>query len=131
MNGRVMAKKIEPSDVAAQLKWDIGGITDFCASVLEEANDHNVSLALRALNADDYELAKEFIDLEAAHADAGELTPELNERRKELMGRLDEAEGAVDESEEDPRRKSNPKRHVCDDRCRSYGCPAGEGRRRR
>ena len=99
-------KKIEPQHVAAQLKWDIGAITDFCANVLEDANDHNVSLALHALNAEDYELAKEFIDLEAAHAEAGELTPELSEQRRELMDRLDKAEGAVDESEEDPRDRS-------------------------
>ena len=98
-----MPKKIEPQDVAAQLKWDIGAITDFCANALEEANDHNISLALRALNADDYDLAKEFIDLEAAHAGAGELTPELREKRNELMEKLEGAEGAVDESEEDPR----------------------------
>lgn len=98
-----MATKIDPSDVATQLKWDIGAITDFCAAALEEANDHNISLALRALNAEDYELAKEFIDLEAANAEAGELTPELDEKRKELMEKLDEAEGEVDESEEDPR----------------------------
>jgi hypothetical protein len=101
-----MAKNIEPSDVAAQLKWDIGAITDFCANALEEANDHNISLALRALNAEDYDLAKEFIDLESAHATAGGLTPELDEKRRELMERLDEAEGAVDESEEDPRDRS-------------------------
>ena len=94
---------IEPQDVATQLQWDIGAITDFCANVLEEANDHNISLALRALNAEDYDLAKEFIDLEAEHAAAGELTPELDEKRKELMEKLDEAEGEVDESEEDPR----------------------------
>ena len=98
-----MIKKIEPQDVAAQLKWDIGAITDFCANALDEANDHNISLALRALNAEDYELAKEFIDLESAHAEAGELTPELDEKRRELMEKLEEAEGAVDESEEDPR----------------------------
>ena len=101
-----MPKKIEPSDVASQLKWDIGAITDFCANALEEANDHNISMALRALNADNYELAKEFIDLEAEHTEAGELTPELDEKRKELMEKLDEAEGAVDESEEDPRDRS-------------------------
>jgi hypothetical protein len=101
-----MAKKIEPSDVATQLKWDIGAVTDFCANVLEEVNDHNISLALRALNSEDYELAKDFIDLESAHAAAGELTPELNERRRELMEKLEEAEGAVDESEEDPRDRS-------------------------
>ena len=99
-------KGITPRDVASQENHDIGELTDFCASILEEANDHNISLALRALNADGYELAKEFIDLEAAHAEAGELTPELNERRKELMEKLDEAEGAVDESEEDPRDRS-------------------------
>jgi hypothetical protein len=101
-----MTKKIKPSDVAAQLKWDIGAITDFCANVLEDVNDHNISLALRALNAEDYELAKEFIDLESAHAEAGELTPELNERRQELMEKLEVAEGDVDESEEDPRDRS-------------------------
>jgi len=103
-----MSKKegITPSAVATQLKWEIGDITDFCAEALEEANDHNVSLCLRALNAENYELAKEFIDLEAAHVEAGELTPELNEKRRELMERLDEAEGAVDESEEDPRDRS-------------------------
>jgi len=98
--------KIKPQDVASQLKWDIGAITDFCADVLEDANDHNISLALRALNAEDYELAKEFIDLEAAHAEAGELTPELSEKRNELMQKLEEAEGEVDESEEDPRDRS-------------------------
>lgn len=101
-----MAKKIEPNDVATQLKWDVGAITDFCASALEEANDHNISLALRALNAEDYDLAKEFIDLEAEHAKAGELTPDLNERRKELMEKLDEAEGTVDEFREDTRDRS-------------------------
>jgi hypothetical protein len=100
------SKDITPSQVAMQLDWDIGAITDFCANVLEDANDHNVSLALRALNAEDYELAKEFIDLEAAHAEAGELTTELSQKRDELMGRLEEAEGAVDESEEDPRDRS-------------------------
>lgn len=101
-----MPKKIEPKDVAAQEKWDIGELTDFCANVLEDANDHNIAGALRALNAGGYELAKEFIDLESAHAEAGELTPELNEKRRELMERLDETEGAVDDSEDDPRGRS-------------------------
>ena len=101
-----MPNKITPSEIATMLKWDIGSITDFCADALEDANDHNIAAALRALNAEEYELAKEFIDLEAQHAEAGELTPELDEKRKELMGRLDEAEGEVDESEEDPRDRS-------------------------
>jgi len=97
-----MARKseIKPSDVTSQFEFDIAEITDFCADVLEDANDHNVSLALRALNAGDYELSKEFVDLEAAHVEAGELTPELAEKRHELEERLDQAEGAVDESEE-------------------------------
>ena len=99
-------KGITPSEVAAQEHHDIGELTDFCASVLEDANDHNIAAALRALNAEEYDLAKEFIDLEKDHAEAGELTPELNEKRTELLGRLEEAEGAVDESEEDPRDRS-------------------------
>lgn len=99
-------QKIEPTDVAAQLQWDIGEATEFCANVLEEVNDHNISLALRALNAEAYDLAKEFIDLEEEHAEAGELTSELRDKRNELMDKLEEAEGQVDESEEDPRDRS-------------------------
>lgn len=112
-----MPKKegITPSAVATQLKWDIGDVTEFCADTLEEANDHNIAAALRALNAEEYELAKEFIDLEASQAEAGELTPELSTKRDELMARLDEAEGEEE--------------HEHDDDCRSYGCPKGEGRR--
>jgi hypothetical protein len=110
-----MPKKITPSELATSLKWDIGDITDFCADALEEANDHNISAALRALNAEEYELAREFISLEEEQASAGELTPELSTKRDELMARLDEAEGEEE--------------HVHDDDCRSYGCPKGEGRR--
>jgi hypothetical protein len=98
-----MPKKIEPQAVATQLKWDIGAATDFAANLLEDVNDHNIASALRALNAERYDLAKAFIDLEKDHAEAGELTPELGELRKELLKELEEAEGAVDESEEDPR----------------------------
>lgn len=89
-----MPKKlgISPSEVATMLKWDIGDITDFCADTLEDANDHNIAAALRALNVEEYDLAKDFIDLEKAQAAAGELTPELNERRTELLEKLSEAE---------------------------------------
>lgn len=114
-----MPKKITPKDVATALKWDIGDITEFCADALEDANDHNVSAALRALNVEDYDLAKDFITLEADQAAAGELTPELNVRRTELLERLDEKEGEDGEEEE----------HEHDDDCRSFGCPHGEGRR--
>ena len=88
-----MPKKITPSDVATILKWDIGDVTDFCADTLEDANDHNIAAALRALNAEEYDLAKDFIDLEKDQAEAGELTQELSERRKELLDKLAEAEG--------------------------------------
>lgn len=83
-----MPKKIKPEDVSAQLKWDIGEIADFCADALEDANDHNVAAALRALNYGNYELARDFIKLEEDQAEAGELTPELNERRSGLLDRL-------------------------------------------
>jgi len=61
-----MPKKegITPSAVATMLKWDIGDITDFCAAALEEANDHNIAGALRALNVQEYGLASDFIALE-------------------------------------------------------------------
>lgn len=87
-----MPKKITPSEVATALKWDVGDITEFCADTLEDANDHNIAAALRSLNAEQYDLAKEFIDLEKDQAEAGELTPELNQRRTELLERLEEAE---------------------------------------
>lgn len=101
-----MSKKITPDAVASQFKWDIGAITHFCARALEAANDHNISLALRALNAGRYDLAKSFIDLEEKHFEAGSLTPELAEKRRELAERLERNEGETDESEEDPRDRS-------------------------
>lgn len=88
-----MPKKITPKEVAAQFKWAINDLTEFCALVLEEANDHNISLALTAINFQNYELACDFIRLEKDHAEAGELTPELNERRNELVHRLKETIG--------------------------------------
>jgi hypothetical protein len=84
--------KITPQDVAAQLEWDISKVTLFCADALEDANDHNVSAALRVLDAGHYDLACEFLKLEMAHQDAGEMTDELRARHQELV-RL--AEGAL------------------------------------
>lgn len=83
-----MPKKIKPSEVASQFDWNIADLTDFCADVLEEANDHNTAAALRAINCQNYELAREFIKLEEDQVKAGELTPELNERRNGLLDRL-------------------------------------------
>ena len=86
-----MAKKIKPQDVATQFGHDATEIADFCADVLEDANDHNIAAALRAVNVQQYELACDFITLEKDHQAAGELTPELNARRQELLERLRKA----------------------------------------
>ena len=83
-----MAKKISPRDVATQMKWDLADIADFCADALEDANDHNLAAALRAINLEDYDLAIDFIKLEKEQARAGELTPHLSARRDELYDRL-------------------------------------------
>jgi len=83
-----MLMKIKPTAVATQEKWDIGKLTDFAADMLEDANDHNVSAALRSLNCGDYDLAHAFITLEEDQEIAGELTPELLDRRNGLLDRL-------------------------------------------
>lgn len=88
-----MAKKINPEQIAAQFKWDIGEIADFCADVLEDANDHNLAAALRAVNIQEYDLACEFIQIEKEHVAAGHLTTELQERRAKLLDRLQKAAG--------------------------------------
>lgn len=111
--------KIKPSDVAGQFDWDIGALTDFCADALEDANDHNIAYALRAMNVEAYDLAKEFIQLEADQAAAGELTPEIRERREALLEQLDEAQDAFGDDDEESEEREG---HVCDDDCRSYGC---------
>jgi hypothetical protein len=80
--------KPKASEIAAKFKWDIADLTDFCADVLEDANDHNAAAALRAMNVGEYGLARDFIQLEEDHVKAGELTPELNSLRGELLARL-------------------------------------------
>ena len=106
-----MTKKIEPSAVSAQVDYDIGEAIDFCSKVLEDVNAHNVSYVLDAINAGAYDIAKELIDLERDQEEAGELTKDLRERREVLLDRLDKFDPEDDEE------------HVCDDDCRSYGCP--------
>lgn len=86
-----MAKKIKPQDVAMQLDWDAPAIADFSADMMEDANDHNLAAALRAINVQEYDLACEFIQLEKDQAAAGELTAELRDRREALLTRLREA----------------------------------------
>lgn len=86
-----MPKKPTASEIAAKFKWDIADLTDFCADVLEDANDHNGAATLRAINVGEYGLARDFIQLEEDHVKAGELTPELNAHRGELLRRLRKA----------------------------------------
>lgn len=86
-----MPKKIKPQDVALQFDWDSTEISDFCADALEDANDHNLAAALRAVNFEQYDLACEFIQMEKEQQAAGGLTPDLNERRGILLRRLREA----------------------------------------
>jgi hypothetical protein len=86
-----VAKKIKPQEVATQFSHDATEIADFCADALEDANDHNLAAALRAVNVQQYDLACEFITLEKDHQEAGELTPELRDRREALLARLREA----------------------------------------
>lgn len=107
-----MARKLKPSDVASQLGHDINEITEFAADMLEDANDHNVAAALRALAAGAYDIACDFIKLEKEQDAAGELTQPIREQRELLMDRLDKFDPDADEE------------HVCDDDCRSYGCSA-------
>ena len=89
-----MAKKIKPEDVASQFNWDSTDISEFCADVMEDANDHNLAAALRAVNFQQYDLACEFIKLEKDQQEAGELTAELRDRRYALLDRLREASGS-------------------------------------
>ena len=83
-----MAKEITPKQVAKQFEWDINRTREFCALALEEANDHNLALAIWAVDAGDFGLAREFLEIEAEHLRAGYLTEEMNERRKALLERL-------------------------------------------
>ena len=104
-----MPRKIKPSEISAQVDFNIDGAIDFCADVLEDVNAHNISYVLDAIGRGAYDIAKELIDLEKDQEEAGELTKDLRERREEILVRLD------DFDPEDPE-------HEHDDDCRSYGC---------
>lgn len=88
-----MAKQIKPSQIAKQLEWDINGAVDFSADLLEDVNNHNLAAALRAVAAEQYELACEFIQFEKEHRAAGSLTSELYARRNDLLDRLKQSMG--------------------------------------
>jgi hypothetical protein len=90
-----MPKKITPKEVAKQVDYNLGEAADFAADLLEYVNDHSLSAALRAVNADEYDLACEFIQLEKEQMAAGYQTEPLLMRRNALMVRLAKAlEGA-------------------------------------
>jgi hypothetical protein len=86
-----MANKIKPSQISAQVGYDIAAAADFAADLLEDVNDHNMAAALRAVNAGEYDLACEIIQIEKEHLEAGHLTTELRERRDALLDRLRQA----------------------------------------
>ena len=87
-----MPKKpgITPSDVAAMLKWDIGDVIEFCADTLEDANEHGMAAVLRCVNYGNFELAERYLELVKDQDAAGEQTPELRERSKELSELLEQ-----------------------------------------
>lgn len=84
-----MSKKIEPSDVSKQFKWDTGDVMNFCADALEDVNEHNISAVLRCVYYRAYDIAIEYLKLNQDQDEAGELTPELSDRRRELSERLE------------------------------------------
>lgn len=84
-----MSKKIEPSDVSKQFKWDIGDVMNFCADALEDVNEHNMSAVLRCVYYGAYDIAIEYLKLNKDQDEAGELTRELSDRRRELSEKLE------------------------------------------
>jgi hypothetical protein len=83
-------KQITPSQVAMQFDWDINQGMAFAADLLEDMNAHNLAAVLRALDLEQYDIAKEFIDIEKEHRAEGGLSPELMARREALYNRLRE-----------------------------------------
>lgn len=77
--------KIAPSDVSAQVDFDIIAARRFCADLLEDVNDHWISLAISALSHGGTDIAIEAIKGWAEHQKAGHLTEELQEVRAKLL----------------------------------------------
>lgn len=96
-----MGKETSPEDVAKQVENDIGDARDFCSALLQEVNDHAVSLSLAAANVGDFDLACEFMVLAKDIDEAGELTPDLRAKQDELSERLDQAEEELENESED------------------------------
>lgn len=96
-----MSKIIKPSQVSMQFEHDPYETLKFCAELLEDINEHNLSGALSALNVNDHDLAAEFVKLDKEQADAGELTGPLRHWRNELMDKLKKAEEEAEEEEEE------------------------------
>ncbi len=84
-----MAKLVKPGQITAQHGWVVGDIRQFAALMFDDANDHQLALAMWSLLAGDPDLACDFIQLDKRHSEAGSLTPELSLERDELVKRLD------------------------------------------
>lgn len=84
-------KQITPSQVAMQFDWDINQGRVFAADLLEDMNDHTLAAVLRALDLEQYDIAKEFIDIAKQQREEGGLSPELYQRRNALYEKLRQA----------------------------------------
>ncbi len=89
-----MATKTET--IAKQHGWDTQALLRFCAEVMEDANDHGVSLALASLYIGDHDLACKFLQVRKEHVEAGGLGGELYQRRAALVRELEEKTRAAE-----------------------------------
>lgn len=76
------------SAIATAMDWDIFRLRDYCADILEDANDHGTALAIWSVNRGDVDLGCEFLQLGHAIGEAGELTPALRDKQEELLRRF-------------------------------------------
>jgi hypothetical protein len=67
---------------------DIDEARKFAYKLLQDVNDHSLALALLAIGLGKYDLACEWIQLEKAHQEAGELTPALSKVQIRLLDKL-------------------------------------------
>ncbi len=80
--------RTKPETIAKQFDWDTQALLDFCANVMEDANDHGVALALSSLVIGDHDLACKFLQVRKEHVEAGGLGGELYQRRAALVQEL-------------------------------------------
>lgn len=85
-----MRKKIRPSDVTFQYKWEVYPITNFLAATAEDMNDGTLANLIWAWNEGDLSLAHDIIELEQSElspADEIVWRKRINARLKKLHSR--------------------------------------------